>query len=52
LSAKQEPENRSVRVADDRFAVYYSSSEGNEKSAPRRAIVEAGIVRTHTQVGT
>jgi len=40
-----------VRVADDHFAVYHSSSEGNERSAPRRAIVEADIIRTHTQVG-
>jgi hypothetical protein len=51
LWANQQPENRSVRVADDHFAVYHSPSEGNEKSAPRRAIVEAGIIRTHTQVG-
>jgi hypothetical protein len=35
-----------VRVAVDHFAVYHSSSEGNEKSSPRRAIVEAGIMRT------
>jgi hypothetical protein len=51
LQAKQEPENRSVRVADDHFAVYHSSSEGNERSAPIRTIVEVGVIQTCTHVG-